>query len=715
MTTAAPPDPRSLSASALISGRPRWLTDEIVRRSVVTGAVLAVSLGLSFHQYISPFPWSVGLLVLVLCVAARTFGIPLPGKGFASFVIGPATASTFALGWAPGALVSALGIVIGDIAVRRLPARNAVSSAAHVATAVAAGGWLYTVLGGGFGAAAFAPWNVWRLALLCLLVPLAQNATFYLQLRLSPAIAWVDVRLSMRWEATVAILATLLGLGALRLHYAALEPAQLVTFDLVLLGLTMLAHWIVRRGATGESLLLVHRLGSVITARAEILQSLREIQQLTRALVPWQQMGISTLDRERGEFVVLADTDPGVPPGTRVPMGRGMAGHAVRVGRALTDTELPRALREEWERHGYGSEIVVPLRRGQAVVGLWTIRHSLTRMYRDHDATLLDYLSPQLALSLQLDRLILPVLSAADGTAEQVASLTATTEQLFGAAAESAESAKRVHASVRVLADALAAGEEEARIARTTAAATASEGETTHDRGQRMVSVARGVRQATSQAAAHLTQAAATVQEGSDEVTRLQEVSAAVQRFGQAITALADQTGLLALNAAVEAARAGRHGRGFAIVAQEVRLLADRSAEEAESMDRAVREIQATLERAVALMDKTRGEVLAVADASTSWVRDLERIVDAAEAVAETGGRIAETARENARRSTATAQVLLAAREDAARAASETDSVAAASEQQVRALESMGDLAGQLSAMAEQLTAAVAAVRSGER
>ncbi len=715
MTTEAHPHALPFDPEAAkLGGRPDWLSDELVRRAVVTTAVLAISLGLVSNQALRPFPWTVAFLVLALCVAARTFGIPLPGKGFASFVIGPATAATFALGWAPGALVAGVGIVLGDMAVRRLPARNALSSAAHVATAAALGGWAYSSVGGGLGAAAFAPWNVWRLGLLCLLVPLIQNTTFYLQLRLSPAIAWVDVRLSMRWEATVVVLATLLGLGALRLHYATLTAAQYITFATVLLGLTTLAHWIVRRGAVGESLLLIHRLGSVITARAEILQSLREIQGLTRALVPWQQMGLATYDSEQKEFVVLADTDPTVPPGTRIPASEGLAGYAMYEGRAMTDIELPRERREAWERQEIGSEIAVPLRRGEQVVGLWTIRHRLKRMYREHDACLLDYLSPQLALSLQLDRLILPVLSAAERTAEQVENITATTQRLLAAAAESAESAKRVNASVRVLANALVTGAEDARAAQTTAAATAAEGELTHNSGQRMVRTARGVRAATGQAMEQLTAAAATVQEGSDEVSRLQAVSAAVQRFGQAITSLADQTGLLALNAAVEAARAGRHGRGFAIVAQEVRALADRSADEADAMDRAVRDIQTTLDRAMSLMGKTLTEVLAVAEASTLWGGDLDRIVEAAESVAEAGERITGTARENARRAADTATALVGARADAAHAATETDAVAAANSHQVRAIESMGDAAGQLREMAHELTTAVAAVREGE-
>jgi methyl-accepting chemotaxis protein len=314
---------------------------------------------------------------------------------------------------------------------------------------------------------------------------------------------------------------------------------------------------------------------------------------------------------------------------------------------------------------------------------------------------------------MSLDKLVQPVLATSERTAAQVSSITASTEQLFVAAAESAESAKKLHVSVRVLADALSAGAAEAQHTEVAAAAASGEGEATRGTGQKMVSVARGVREGTQQAMEQLTTAAAIVQEGSAEVVRLQSVSNAVQRFGQTITAIADQTSLLALNAAVEAARAGKHGRGFAVVAQEVRQLADRSTNEAEGMERAVREIQTTLERAVELMARTRTEVLSVAEASGTWVTDLDRIVEAADAVADAGGRIADAARENALRAGVMAQTMAAAKADARQATAETDSVAAASVQQVRAIEALDGAATQLSAMAEQLATAVAAVRAG--
>jgi methyl-accepting chemotaxis protein len=696
--------------TAIAPTRPRWANDEAVRRIVVVVAAFAVPVGLGLHQYVRPVPWLGALLLLMSMVATRAFGIPLPGKGFTSFAAGVGIAAVIALGWAGGALACGLGILLGDVAARRLPLSNGISNAAHVATACLVSGLAYQAAGGvSGGGAAFAADNTLQIALLIVLFLTSINTTFYLQLALSPAIAWVDARLTACWEGVMGVLGTMLLLGLLGLAYQPWSMRWgLVEASLFLLG--VLAHWLVRQGVTGQSLELIHRLTSVISARPELSRALSDIQPLTRTLVPWEEMEIAAYDAEHHEFVVVADTSPDVELGARYSAAAGMPGRALRLARAVTDPAL--TLRQRRALTARGSQIAVPLKHGERLAGLWTVRHSRTEMYRNHDASLLEYIAPHLALSLSLDALIQPVLGASEQMAQNVDSITSTTEQLHASSQESAASARRLATTVRKVAATLSTGADEARAAQATAEHTATEGQATQQSGEAMMRDVRTVRQATGEALAQLTAALRVVQEGADEVSRLQTVSDAVQRFGQTITALADQTGLLALNAAVEAARAGVHGRGFAVVAQEVGSLADRSAAEAEGMERAVREIRAALGRAVSLMQRTGDEVRAVADASSTWVHELDRIVAASESVASAGNRIMDAARESADRSAAMALSLVAAQGDAARAAAETDTVASASTQQESAIDALNNAAQRLSETGHHLGNAVAVVRA---
>jgi len=99
-------------------------------------------------------------------------------------------------------------------------------------------------------------------------------------------------------------------------------------------------------------------------------------------------------------------------------------------------------------------------------------------------------------------------------------------------------------------------------------------------------------------------QIARRVKETADTVARLGQRSDQIGQIVGTIEDIADQTNLLALNAAIEAARAGEQGRGFAVVADEVRALAERTTRATKEISDMIRSIQAETRSAVTVMEE---------------------------------------------------------------------------------------------------------------
>ncbi len=122
----------------------------------------------------------------------------------------------------------------------------------------------------------------------------------------------------------------------------------------------------------------------------------------------------------------------------------------------------------------------------------------------------------------------------------------------------------------------------------------------------------------------------ATVQSTSKKIKGLGERSLEIGAIIEVINEIATQTNLLALNAAIEAARAGEQGKGFAVVADEVRKLAERAARATKDITGLIKGIQLETSEAVTVMEEGTREVeegTRLADQAGAALREIEQIV----------------------------------------------------------------------------------------
>jgi methyl-accepting chemotaxis protein len=140
-------------------------------------------------------------------------------------------------------------------------------------------------------------------------------------------------------------------------------------------------------------------------------------------------------------------------------------------------------------------------------------------------------------------------------------------------------------------------------------------------------------RQIVQQTVTSIQQLAANVRETADVIARLESDSNKVGSVLDVIKGIAEQTNLLALNAAIEAARAGEQGRGFAVVADEVRTLASRTQQSTEEIQSTIEQLQNAAHSAVEVM--SRGT-----EQASSSVETANKAGSSLETITSTIGRI---------------------------------------------------------------------------
>lgn len=288
--------------------------------------------------------------------------------------------------------------------------------------------------------------------------------------------------------------------------------------------------------------------------------------------------------------------------------------------------------------------------------------------------------------------------------------LAASAQQLLAGAEESSRATEQIATTINQVADGTDSQAKSIERAADVVGGLSSTSQEIAQNSQKVLqetevafSASEHGRVAISDTIEQMTKINSSVKEFSGQIATLGDRSQEIGKIVEVITSIAKQTNLLALNAAIEAARAGEHGRGFAVVADEVRKLAEQSGEAATQISGLILEIQEETSKAVQAMEARTDEA---ANGMVVVNRAGEAFQEIAQAVARVKGMMVEVSKatdemaQGGRRIVEAIESIAAVSEQTAASAQQ---VTVAAEEQTASVEEVAASSSLLSQMADDL------------
>ena len=467
------------------------------------------------------------------------------------------------------------------------------------------------------------------------------RSLFYFTLLVRDKLESAEEILILRWE----FVSYVLGLGASVLVVATLltlSPSGWVAVLAVLAVVGLLAKRILEEAIAAEDLNKVHLMETSIASMVSLSASFEQIERLGYRLLDWGDLRIY---RGAEESTLAFRSRVGRPNRVSVPADAiTLREEVLLTGQPVSVRDTRRDPRITAPDPDVQSTLVYPVRFGEEILGTIEIDHHKRHVYGQKDIAALATLATQVAMAIHIAELRRPLVSTVGQIGDQVRALASATDSLRASGSALAAASQAMQRTVAEQDAFVASGLEATAALALGSQEMAGQGAQAAKASRVAADVATRNRVVVGEAIQRLVHLKQFVADSSTQVAALGLVTRRITGFIGSIREIADSTNLIALNAAIEAARAGREGRGFAIVAEEVRELAAQSLHAAQEAGALVTDIGDRVQRVTAQMARGQDVVAGVEELSTNAARALDAISSATGEAGQHAGRIAETA-----------------------------------------------------------------------
>ena len=408
----------------------------------------------------------------------------------------------------------------------------------------------------------------------------------------------------------------------------------------------LLLKRILEEAIAAEELNKIHAMEQVVASDVTLGEAFRQIERFVHRLVDWRALNIWRLQQgglrmvyRSGEGMLAVPLEPG-PEGARLRRLALDGGEPVLVTDALRDARVENA------RPDARSIVVIPLRFGDRNVGLVEMSHHKRGAYTLKDVGVIRRFANQLATTLHIHDLRQPLLEAVTRVSNQLETLNESARALRGGGESVARTIGDISRGISEESEQLGRSLDVTNALHEATAGVVRDGGSAAAASQEATSVASEHRGTIGTAIERLVSTKGFVAESATQIDALSQTTRRITEFIAVIRELADQTNLLAVNAAIEAARAGERGQGFAVVAGEVRKLAEQSARASDEAGDIVLNFEEQMRRIASQMDRGQLMVRDVETLSESALGALDSIVTSTASSFAHAQRIAATSRD---------------------------------------------------------------------